>query len=272
LPKVYPSRREVLRIGALPLVGLGLSELLQAKSERETSNGFGKAKRCIILFMWGGPAHQDTWDLKPDAPAEYRGDFKSIPTTIPGYRICEHLPLQAANGQAGNHPIHEPSDVNHITSAALLLTGKTCRRKDRRGDDWPSYGAMLAKRPGQEATAAIRPMMPPSRQGPASSNRFTARTPAGSGRSIIRCASTTASKPGFKVENLNCTPISIANGRRSPELLRSFDRQIDRRKRASIYRQPGRITSALRSAFISSSRRRIRPEPRAVVDPRTLCA
>src|SRR6478609_11744671 len=90
-----PTRRDVLRAGALPLVGLGLPELLAA---RETTSGpgpLGRAKACIVLFMWGGPAHQDTWDLKPDAPSEYRGDFKSIPTTVPGYRVCEHLPQLA---------------------------------------------------------------------------------------------------------------------------------------------------------------------------------
>ena len=81
--RFLPHRREVLRAGALPLVGLGLPQLLQARTARDARSTFGRAKRCIILFMWGGPAHQDTWDLKPDAPSEYRGDFKSIPTAIP---------------------------------------------------------------------------------------------------------------------------------------------------------------------------------------------
>ncbi|MCI0455376.1 MAG: DUF1501 domain-containing protein, partial [Gemmataceae bacterium] len=45
--------------------------------------------------MWGGPAQQDTWDLKPHSPVEYRGEFKPIPTTVPGLHVCEHLPLLA---------------------------------------------------------------------------------------------------------------------------------------------------------------------------------
>src|SRR5438876_412920 len=90
------GRREFLRAGSLGLVGLGLPQLLQAQ-EATTKNAAGRrrAKACIVLFMWGGPAHQDTWDLKPLSPAEYRGEFKPIATSVPGVQICEHLPLLA---------------------------------------------------------------------------------------------------------------------------------------------------------------------------------
>ena len=142
-----PNRREILRAGALPLLGLGLPELLAA---REAANGarLGKAKACIVLFQWGGPAHQDTWDLKPDAPAEYRGDFKSIPTTIPGYRVCEHLPLlsrrtdKLAILRSVTH-----GDVNHVTAPHWLLTGRPSPRPEgaTRSEDWPSFGSILAK-------------------------------------------------------------------------------------------------------------------------------
>ncbi|HVK13611.1 MAG TPA: DUF1501 domain-containing protein [Gemmataceae bacterium] len=139
-----PHRREVLRAGAAPLIGLGLPELLSA---REAATGGGRAKACIVLFMWGGPAHQDTWDLKPDAPSEYRGDFKSIATTIPGYRVCEHLPMlsrrtdRLAILRSVTH-----GDVNHTTAPHWLLTGKPSPRPGTpRAEDWPSYGSVLAK-------------------------------------------------------------------------------------------------------------------------------
>ncbi|HEV3449069.1 MAG TPA: hypothetical protein VG099_30820, partial [Gemmataceae bacterium] len=69
-------RREFLRAGSLSLVGLGLPQLLEARAGLNNSP-FGtaqgkKARACILLFMWGGPAHQDTWDMKPGAPREYR--------------------------------------------------------------------------------------------------------------------------------------------------------------------------------------------------------
>src|SRR6266516_3766068 len=65
------TRRELLRAGALGLFGLSVPGLLQGRAAAPTQGkppSFGRAKSCILLFMWGGPAHQDTWDLKPDAP------------------------------------------------------------------------------------------------------------------------------------------------------------------------------------------------------------
>src|SRR6476469_1617506 len=98
------NRREVLRAGGLSLLGLNLPELLSgrvaaqiapARAAENSGSSFGKAKACILLFMWGGPAQQDTWDLKPDAPAEVRGLLHPIATNVPDIRICEHFPLLA---------------------------------------------------------------------------------------------------------------------------------------------------------------------------------
>src|SRR5262245_58076771 len=96
-PLHLPNRREVLRAGRLGLLGLTLGDLLRSRAAGEpvTAGSFGRAKSCILLFMWGGPAHQDTWDLKPDAPAEIRGEFKPISTRTPGIQICEYLPQLA---------------------------------------------------------------------------------------------------------------------------------------------------------------------------------
>src|SRR5262245_59803912 len=85
------GRREFLRAAAAPLLGLPLPHLLAARSPQRP----GPARALIVLFMWGGPAQQDTWDPKPSAPAEYRGEFKPIPTTVPGLTVCEHLPRLA---------------------------------------------------------------------------------------------------------------------------------------------------------------------------------
>src|SRR5262245_11763813 len=90
------GRREFLRAGSLGLLGLGLPRLLQARAAVDGKPP-ARAKACILLFMWGGPAQQDTWDPKPDAPAEYRGEFKPIRTRVPGLHVCEHLPLLAGH-------------------------------------------------------------------------------------------------------------------------------------------------------------------------------
>jgi uncharacterized protein (DUF1501 family) len=136
-------RREFLQAGALSLFGLSLPDYLRATVP--VSGKRVRAKACIVLFMWGGPAQQDTWDMKPDAPVQYRGEFKPIPTTVPGLRVCEHLPRLAKLAhrlcliRSMTH-----SDVNHTTATHLLLTGKPAPPGSL-ADDWPNYGAVLAK-------------------------------------------------------------------------------------------------------------------------------
>ena len=84
------TRREILRIGGLSVVGLNLPALLAHESRRAAPSR--KPKSCLLFFLEGGPSHIDLWDMKPAAPAEVRGEFKPIPTTIPGLQVCEHLP------------------------------------------------------------------------------------------------------------------------------------------------------------------------------------
>ena len=88
------SRREVLQAGALSALGLALPDLLraQAGSGRKLN---GQAKACILLYMTGGPAQQETFDPKPDAPSGTRGEFKPTATSVNGIQICEHLPRLA---------------------------------------------------------------------------------------------------------------------------------------------------------------------------------
>src|SRR5579871_5838546 len=87
------SRREFLQIGGLGAAGLALPGLFQARAA--AGAGAGRAKSCILLFMGGGPPQMDTFDLKPDAPAEVRGELRPIPTSVPGIQISEQLPLLA---------------------------------------------------------------------------------------------------------------------------------------------------------------------------------
>jgi hypothetical protein len=95
------DRRELLRIGGLSLTGLSLpfllDQLAQAAGPAKKSRGrsFGKAKRCILLYLSGGPAQLDTFDPKPDATEQIRGEFKTIQTSVPGIRFSELLPRSA---------------------------------------------------------------------------------------------------------------------------------------------------------------------------------
>src|SRR5262245_29893098 len=91
----YPSRRDLLRIGALSIGGLTLADLLRFKANA-TTPGETRQKSVIMVYLPGGPSHIDMYDMKPDAPAEYRGEFSPIRTNVPGIDICELMPRQAA--------------------------------------------------------------------------------------------------------------------------------------------------------------------------------
>src|SRR5262245_49087736 len=91
------SRRDLLHVGGLGLCGLGLPQLLAAETapaERSTPayGGFGRAKSCILLYLFGGSSQLETFDMKPHSPAQIRGTMRPIPSSLPGADVCEHLP------------------------------------------------------------------------------------------------------------------------------------------------------------------------------------
>src|SRR5690348_13829159 len=92
------TRRDWLHVGGLGMLGVGLSDLLQlreAQARGPRARHFGQARACILLYKYGSPPQHETFDPKPDAPAEVRGEMKAIATAVPGIRICEHLPRTA---------------------------------------------------------------------------------------------------------------------------------------------------------------------------------
>src|SRR6516165_4100835 len=88
------SRRGFLRAGTLGVGGLSLAHLLRLKARGAQQAG-SSHRSVIMIYLCGAPAHQDMYDMKPDAPAEFRGEFKPIKTNVPGMDICELMPLQA---------------------------------------------------------------------------------------------------------------------------------------------------------------------------------
>ena len=106
-------RRDFLKIGAAGLFGLTLPQLLRLESQAKAAESAGGLKRradaVIMLWLGGGPATIDMWDLKPNAPTEIRGEFKPIATSADGVQICEHLPKTAKVCDRGHHrPVAEP--------------------------------------------------------------------------------------------------------------------------------------------------------------------
>lgn len=143
------ARRDILRAGTVGLLGMSMPRLLAsqaAAAEAIASAPAPRARAVLLLFMWGGPAHQDTWDLKPDAPAEVRGEFKPISTKVPGIQICEHFPqLAQRTDQLAIIRSMTHTDVNHTTSTHYLLTGKAPPPVNDLRKDWPHMGAVLSR-------------------------------------------------------------------------------------------------------------------------------
>ncbi len=123
------TRRELLRVGGgFALAGLQLGGPLagrRAWAQPASAATGGRARTCILVYLLGGPPHLDTFDLKPDAPAEYRGPFRPIPTNVPGTRICEHLPRLAriADKYALIRSVSHKNS-NHTPMIYYTLTGR----------------------------------------------------------------------------------------------------------------------------------------------------
>jgi hypothetical protein len=224
------SRRNFLKVGALGVGGLGLPDLLRLRAEAAPLQTLPKT--VILVCLPGGPSHLDMYDMKPDAPAEYRGEFKPIPTSVPGIQICEHLPLLArrtdklALVRSMTH-----SDVNHLTATHYLLTGRAVPRPDApRAEDWPGYGAVLAKL-GRSA-GALPPFVSMMPKVPDGAPRFVEQSH-GQGAGLLGLPyepmriDADASKPGYQVADVALhadVPRERADRRRA--LLRDLDRQV----------------------------------------------
>lgn len=131
------GRRDVLRIGSLAPLGLTLGRALRAGARPDVS--------CILIWQSGGCGQQDTFDMKPDAPIEYRGEFRPIPTKTPGIRICEHLPLTAR--QTDKFTILRSlrsQEKNHERAINYLLTGYLPLPTL----EFPSLGSVVSERLG----------------------------------------------------------------------------------------------------------------------------
>lgn len=148
-----PSRRELLRVGGLGSLGLMLPELLAGRAAAASGTrapGFGRAKSCILGFLWGGPPHQDLWDPKPDAPVAVRGEFKPISTSVPGTFLSELLPKTArlAHRFALVRSVTHP-DNTHTVAMHYMLSGNRHVRPNTNPmnapDDFPCFGAVMQK-------------------------------------------------------------------------------------------------------------------------------
>lgn len=139
------SRRRLLQSGAM---GLGMAQLGMLQSARGAESP--KAKSVIFVFLTGGLSHQDSFDMKPDAPADIRGEFQPISTSVPGIQICEHLPMLAA--RARQYALVRSMSTNsdgHEIACHMMLTGRLemppgfSLEKVPNAQEWPSIPATV---------------------------------------------------------------------------------------------------------------------------------
>ncbi|MBX9626259.1 MAG: DUF1501 domain-containing protein [Gemmataceae bacterium] len=146
-----PHRRDaMIRLGQLGAGGLTLPGLLQARTDAPAPAAGRTADHVIYLFLWGGPPQQDTWDMKPDAPAGIRSEFGVIDTATPGLRICDQMPLFARHTDkvAVIRSLTHPSNL-HEPSVYRMFTGRrdetlVSPRNHRRRSDPPFFGSVLS--------------------------------------------------------------------------------------------------------------------------------
>jgi hypothetical protein len=146
------TRRDFLHIGGLGAFGLGLSDVFrwqaaQAAAPALRPSGFGNAKACILLFPYGSPAQHETFDPKPEAPAEVRGEMRAIPSSVPGLQVCEHLPNVARVMdrvtviRSMSHPYPEHGVAYAVSGIPTYTPALETRPRDTQ--HWPFIGSVV---------------------------------------------------------------------------------------------------------------------------------
>jgi hypothetical protein len=141
--EVRLSRRQMVQVGGLGMVGLGLPQLLAAGTSQSRPRSIAKPKSCIFIVQYGGAPQQDSFDLKPTAPVEIRGPYNPIATNVPGTQICEKLPKLARIADKFailRSMTHRNSD--HVGAMHMCLSGQSDGSPT---ENTPYFGSMLAK-------------------------------------------------------------------------------------------------------------------------------
>jgi len=155
------SRRSFVKLGVAGLATAGLPQVLRGKEDSAALGTSAKNTSCILIWLDGGPSHMDLYDLKPDAPAQYRGLWNPIPTNVPGMEISELFPLQARCADKFSlvrSLYHNNGD--HFAAGHILLTGRTGASGADTPGKYPFVGSVATKltgprQPGMPANVAV---------------------------------------------------------------------------------------------------------------------
>ncbi len=140
------SRRGVVQLGLAGIASVGLPDFLRAKTLSQAAGFHEKDTSMILVWLQGGPSQLDTYDMKPNAPADIRGFWKPIQTNVSGIEICEHLPLQAKRADKFTliRSFHHQF-TDHNTADHLVLTGRPGASGKKGELNFPSFGSVLTK-------------------------------------------------------------------------------------------------------------------------------
>lgn len=144
--QITQSRRSFLQAGFLTLGGLGLGDLLRLRAAAASPSKTTPDTSVILIWLQGGPSHMETYDMKPEAPIEYRGEFNPIHTYVPGMDICEMLPLHAK--VADRFTIIRSIShgfANHAGGAGRFLSGRDPLRPLERTSQFPTIGPIVSR-------------------------------------------------------------------------------------------------------------------------------
>jgi hypothetical protein len=269
------SRRQVLQVGSLGLLGLGLPDLLQAQASGPRSRSTrpikhaaqGKARACILLFLTGGPPQHSLWDPKPEAPEEVRGEFGCIPTTVPGVQIGELMPrtaqlchkiclLRAVSTQ----------DHAHSSSGYYMLTGQPHQPMNFENanpgppNDYPSLGGIVRRLRGHDAAGLPAAVTLPQRIFNTDGSVWPGQTAGFLGRQadpwLLQCL---PHAPDFRIETFHLPQdLSDDRFRARHRLLRQLDQEFRRLERTGAWQLYDRSTQAAVELLGSASRQAFR--------------
>jgi hypothetical protein len=150
------TRRDFLHAGSLAFLGLSLANFFDLKARGAVRQE--KDLNCIMLFLVGGPSQLDTWDMKPDAPSEIRGPYKSISTNVPGIQISEIFPRMAKQADKFSlvRTLYHNATAVHDTGHQMMQTGRLFQG----GIEYPHIGSVLSKLRGPKGEIPAHVLLP----------------------------------------------------------------------------------------------------------------
>lgn len=153
-----PTRRSFLQAGSAGLMGLSLPAWMSLEASGAVDKSKQQIRNCITIFLVGSPGHLDTWDMKPEAPAQIRGKFKPIETNVPGIDICEHFPLMSRmmDKVALIRSLHHKTGATHENGQRWMMTGHEFNADSMK----PHSGSVISRVFGNKGTLPASIVLP----------------------------------------------------------------------------------------------------------------